>query len=1223
MSSFKDSQSLQPLPPDVISKDSGASEDITLSTRSPGCDGRSASNANHASEDLKMRTCIPGELSAEMNTETSVGTQDCNIDEKATEMKKEPSEASPDTSTSTITLPGETGPGREPLQKSGNLILDDAKKQNLSRTGEQSDRIREVSSTTAAALIRETSDSVSLMGEHIKETSKDSALQECSTTSSNESIQKEPVFLETGPLSSLCPATQIEQCSKNQQADETQLRSKDPQVSLATDINTKRDQSSDALGATVNLGQGVSKSSLDSSTTSTSVSFILGVGKRSSDPPGGSDTLEITSKQKTKSTKITNTCSQEEKQSMAHPCPSTIHSDLNQDTTNNWATTSAINSNREENENKDPAILSKTCSTVLNHPQHNVGTQAGARVDYKSVAVSPIVLQGGSSTFTFHVGKRAPSSPKGSPKGPPGKKVARTVDTISKRGSIDLVVPQQEVGTQAGIRADCKSVANSPIVPPGGSSSFSFQTDKANLWSSAAKEQIVGKEPRFGDTLSKTYSCEITPPQQDVSTQADTRVECKSVAVSPFILPVGSSSFQFQEVKEKQECTSPKSSSCEDHTRGNGVRTLDTLPKTSSFELMPPQQDFGAQADNRVECKSVAISPIVFPSDGSSFTFQSEKNTQPSMPSLSCKGQVGGIEIRTMDTPSNFCSFERAPPQQNTATQAEARVEFKSVALSPIILPDGESSFTYQENKIVQPSIASKSTIKEHTKAEVTRTVETFTKTYSFELTPPQEDEGTTLGIKAECKTVAISPIIPPDGSSSFSFHTVMENQGCPSQKGYLKDQTGAENAMTEDTFSKMCLSGVTPLQQDESTHTNKRVEYKSVAVSPIIVYDGSTAFTFQAEKKKQGSQSSEKPLKMDQTMDMKNSTEGVLSKTCLFDLPVEQQDVGTQSDTRVECKSVAISPIIPHDGSSSFTFQTGKEIQPSSPKGSGRQTRSIDTLSQTSAKDVTSPQQNVSTQAGTRVECKSAAVSPIIPPGETSSFLFSTDGILPGPSPRKNSYADQCRERNVDTLSKGISFEITPPQQDVGVQVDMLVHCVHMAVSPIIPPDGSSSFTFQSGLGVQGSPSRSAKPGQTLSMRDAEMQVYISVETRSVATGPMTPLGKSPRTSYPEVRVKGAKGEQSEPVREVSWDEKGMTWEVYGASMEVEVLGMAIQKHLEKQIEEHGRQKVMTPQNTRTSSIRGAPAKGDAKRPPSIFRALLHNMRRPRCCSRAGPAAD
>ncbi|XP_067391493.1 G protein-regulated inducer of neurite outgrowth 1 [Emydura macquarii macquarii] len=221
---------------------------------------------------------------------------------------------------------------------------------------------------------------------------------------------------------------------------------------------------------------------------------------------------------------------------------------------------------------------------------------------------------------------------------------------------------------------------------------------------------------------------------------------------------------------------------------------------------------------------------------------------------------------------------------------------------------------------------------------------------------------------------------------------------------------------------------------------------------------------------------------------------------------------------------------------------------------------------------------------------------------------------------------------RTVELLSKTYSFEVTPPPQDAGTQdagtqdagtqAGTRVSLVSVAVSPINPPDGSMAFTFHSrGQG----PSALASPGPELkpSKKDAEMQVSIPVESRSVATGPMTPVAKSPQASYPEVRVKGAQEEPPEPIREVSWDEKGMTWEVYGASVEVEVLGMAIQKHLEKQIEEHGRQTVMTPQSTRASSIKGAPHTGEVKRPPSMFRALLRGMRRPRCCSRAGPAAE
>lgn len=81
---------------------------------------------------------------------------------------------------------------------------------------------------------------------------------------------------------------------------------------------------------------------------------------------------------------------------------------------------------------------------------------------------------------------------------------------------------------------------------------------------------------------------------------------------------------------------------------------------------------------------------------------------------------------------------------------------------------------------------------------------------------------------------------------------------------------------------------------------------------------------------------------------------------------------------------------------------------------------------------------------------------------------------------------------------------------------------------------------------------------------------------------------------------------EAAEPVRDVSWDEKGMTWEVYGASMEVEVLGMAIQKHLERQIEEHGRQGAPAPPPAvragtgRAGSVRTAPARRGRRQAPA-----------------------
>uniref|UniRef100_A0A3P8NET1 G protein-regulated inducer of neurite outgrowth C-terminal domain-containing protein n=1 Tax=Astatotilapia calliptera TaxID=8154 RepID=A0A3P8NET1_ASTCA len=109
------------------------------------------------------------------------------------------------------------------------------------------------------------------------------------------------------------------------------------------------------------------------------------------------------------------------------------------------------------------------------------------------------------------------------------------------------------------------------------------------------------------------------------------------------------------------------------------------------------------------------------------------------------------------------------------------------------------------------------------------------------------------------------------------------------------------------------------------------------------------------------------------------------------------------------------------------------------------------------------------------------------------------------------------------------------------------------------------------------------------------------------------------------------------EPVQEVSWDEKGMTWEVYGAVVEVAVLGSAIQKHLEKQVKKQKRQSSMPPPpplNPTATPLtpeiaQGGSGKGRAgrrgehdgkagRRRRNPFRLLMENMQQPHCCSRA-----
>ncbi|XP_061901634.1 G protein-regulated inducer of neurite outgrowth 1 isoform X2 [Entelurus aequoreus] len=146
----------------------------------------------------------------------------------------------------------------------------------------------------------------------------------------------------------------------------------------------------------------------------------------------------------------------------------------------------------------------------------------------------------------------------------------------------------------------------------------------------------------------------------------------------------------------------------------------------------------------------------------------------------------------------------------------------------------------------------------------------------------------------------------------------------------------------------------------------------------------------------------------------------------------------------------------------------------------------------------------------------------------------------------------------------------------NIRTQVSLeVVQCHSVATSPMTPPEGDHAFHFPSPSGVQ--------------IKDGEMQVGQQPEFRSVATAPMTP--RTPTvTTFPEIRKEASVGENigeeeegekeateeeendckeksEEVVQEVSWDDKGMTWEVYGAVVEVAVLGSAIQKHLEKQV--------------------------------------------------------
>ncbi|KAG9275678.1 G protein-regulated inducer of neurite outgrowth 3 [Astyanax mexicanus] len=95
--------------------------------------------------------------------------------------------------------------------------------------------------------------------------------------------------------------------------------------------------------------------------------------------------------------------------------------------------------------------------------------------------------------------------------------------------------------------------------------------------------------------------------------------------------------------------------------------------------------------------------------------------------------------------------------------------------------------------------------------------------------------------------------------------------------------------------------------------------------------------------------------------------------------------------------------------------------------------------------------------------------------------------------------------------------------------------------------------------------------------------------------------------------------------VHDVVWDEQGMTWEVYGASLDPESLGFAIQSHLQCKIKEH--EKKIVAHTSLRKSMSGGPTDSPSgrkgkRRQANVFRSMFQNVRRPNCCVRPPPSS-
>ncbi|XP_022059178.2 GRIN2-like protein [Acanthochromis polyacanthus] len=89
---------------------------------------------------------------------------------------------------------------------------------------------------------------------------------------------------------------------------------------------------------------------------------------------------------------------------------------------------------------------------------------------------------------------------------------------------------------------------------------------------------------------------------------------------------------------------------------------------------------------------------------------------------------------------------------------------------------------------------------------------------------------------------------------------------------------------------------------------------------------------------------------------------------------------------------------------------------------------------------------------------------------------------------------------------------------------------------------------------------------------------------------------------------------EDMEKPQEVAWDDRGMTWEVYGASVDLESLGTAIQSHLESKVREQEKHiRTLRKSICSDSSLKGYKAKKKRKKRGGILG----------CCRKTPAVAD
>ncbi|XP_065592509.1 G protein-regulated inducer of neurite outgrowth 3 [Cyrtonyx montezumae] len=242
----------------------------------------------------------------------------------------------------------------------------------------------------------------------------------------------------------------------------------------------------------------------------------------------------------------------------------------------------------------------------------------------------------------------------------------------------------------------------------------------------------------------------------------------------------------------------------------------------------------------------------------------------------------------------------------------------------------------------------------------------------------------------------------------------------------------------------------------------------------------------------------------------------------------------------------------------------------------------------------------------GSSEQCQGANTGEVIPqcvakPKEESLMVLDDEGVVNSssePVSRKAPTGEAGGERQ--SRGQGEARQ-APGASRLQAGVTPVPGCSSGCVSP--HPEASA-----------------APPQQGLQAKETRPEIHPSTHPSSVQAMPNRGENKQQPTPAMEAKVQV---KQSKHIRDVVWDEQGMTWEVYGASLDPESLGIAIQNHLQRQIREH--EKLIRAQNSQNRKSISSDTSSNKKlkgRQHNVFQSMLQNFRRPNCCVRPAPSS-